>query len=101
MEDKPNKLTSRKFWLAVGGSAAGVGTLVAGITIPNETATLVLSIVGVCLTAVSIVAYNFAEAYVDAKAAESYRTEVSIIADTPSTVDKMLADDDVKIGGTA
>lgn len=104
-----NKLTSRKFWLAVGGSATGIGTLIAGITTADETATLVLSIVGVCLTAISIVAYNFAEAFVDGKAAAQIKTEVNVIADTPNTVDKLITDasvklpdmDEIKIGGTA
>ena len=112
------KLSSRKFWLALGGSAAGVGTLITGISIPNETATIVLSIVGVCLTAVSIVAYNFAEAYVDAKAAQSSQTlvtetvttstAVNATTSSATTADKVLAatkgmdkmDETIKVGGT-
>lgn len=95
-----HKLTSRKFWLALGGSATGVGTLIAGITTTNETLSIALSIIGVCLAAVSIVAYNFAEAYVDAKAASSETVDVQVVADNPSSVKHLIDLDPVKIGGT-
>ena len=94
-----HKLTSRKFWLAVGGSATGIGTLIAGITTTNETLSIALSIIGVCLAAVSIVAYNFAEAYVDAKAAQSETVDVSVVADTPSAVQHLMEAEPIKIGG--
>ena len=94
------KLTSRKFWLAVGGSAAGIGTLIAGITIPNETATLALSILGICLTAVSIVAYNFAEAYVDGKAVDTVNIDL-VTEDVAEAAKLILSTDDyTKIGGS-
>lgn len=88
-----SKLTSRKFWLAVGGSAAGVASIVSGIAIPDETATVALTIVGAILTSVSVVAYNFAEAYVDGKSVESDQKYTEITTNlTTDTLSKASAD---------
>lgn len=114
---KTNKLTSRKFWLAIGGSAAGIATLISGFAVPDPGITLGLSIAGLALTAVSIVAYNFAEAYVDGKAAEAngeavittYASSTNVNANTTSaqTVERIIGKDTaqgpyetVKVGGT-
>ncbi len=79
-----NKLSSRKFLLAVGGSATGIATMISGISVPNEKAMVACTVIGGVMTAVSIVAYNFAEAYVDGKAAGANTTNTStqIKADT-------------------
>lgn len=97
-----HKLTSRKFWMAVGGSAAGIATLVTGLSIPDDRWTLALTIIGACLTAISIVAYNFAEAYVDGKAAASETLAINANTTSASTVEKLIADKEpvIKIGGT-
>lgn len=97
-----NKLTSRKFWLAIGGSAAGIATLVTGLSIPDDRWTLALTIVGAILTAVSIVAYEFAEAFVDGKAAASETLAINANTTSASTVEKLLntKDEQIKIGGT-
>lgn len=87
-----NKLTSRKFWIAVGGAAAGVGTLVAGINAQTELGTMILSIVGPCLAAISIIAYCFSEAYVDGKAAATLNTDLNIYAEQPEAIDKLMAE---------
>lgn len=85
------KLTSRKLWLAIGGSAAGIGSIVSGIVIDNETITIALTIVGAILAAVSIVAYNFAEAYVDAASVSSNTTQITASTTSAQTVEKLLA----------
>ena len=105
------KLSSLKFWMAVGGSATGIASIVSGIAIPSEKATLALTIVGAVLMAVSVVAYNFAEAYVDGKSAESNvtvtettnSTAVSASTTSANTVDKLLAKEpeELKVGGTS
>lgn len=109
-----DKLTSRKFWVAVAAALASIGTGITGICTENET----LATVGaICLVA-SAAIYAFAEAYVDGKAAAATITTVSststtstaVSANTTSatTADKILAgtkvverEEDVKIGGTA
>lgn len=108
-----DKLTSRKLWIAIGGSAAGVASIVSGLVIPNEKATLALTIVGACLTGVSVVAYQFAEAYVDGQSAKSKTeavvTTTNVNANTSSTqtVEKIInkdaqpvIPDSIKIGGS-
>lgn len=108
------KLSSRKFWLAVGGSAAGVASIVSGLVIPDESATLALTIVGAVLMAVSVVAYNFAEAYVDGQNAKSTMTvnqntinsstELKATTANTSVADKLIpvvSAEDTKIGGIA
>lgn len=81
-----NKLTSRKFWLAIGGSASGIATLIAGVTATNETLALVLSIAGICLTALSIIAYEFAEAMADTAGASSVQSMITETVTTQNTV---------------
>ena len=61
-----NKLTSRKFWLALSAMLASLGTGISGIIAGNQT----LAIIGSCLTVISAAIYAFCEAYVDAKAVE-------------------------------
>lgn len=58
------KLTSRKFWLALSAMLASLGTGISGIVAGNQT----LAIVGSVLTVISASIYAFCEAYVDAKA---------------------------------
>lgn len=60
------KLSSRKFWLALSAMLASLGTGVSGIIQGNQT----LAIIGSCLTVISAAIYAFCEAYVDGKAVE-------------------------------
>lgn len=86
------KLTSRKFWLALGGAASGVAGVVSGMTFANEGAMVALTIMGAILTSTSIVAYCFAEAYVDGQSAAANTTATNVNANTTSaaTVDKIV-----------
>ncbi len=77
-----SKLTSRKFWMAVGGGAAGAASVISGLVVPNEKAQTALVITGGILMAASVVAYNIAEALVDGKA---------VAANTTSTETKVTA----------
>ena len=65
------KLTSRKFWIAVASMLASLGTGISGIVQGNQT----LAIIGAVLTVISGGIYAFVEAYVDAKAVKSDEEE--------------------------
>lgn len=56
------KLTSRKFWLAVAAFLGSIGTSIAGISTGDETVTTVGTICAVASAAI----YAAAEAWVDA-----------------------------------
>ena len=64
--DWKQKLSSRKFWLALSAMLASLGTGISGIIQGNQT----LAIIGSCLTVISAAIYAFCEAYVDGKAVE-------------------------------
>lgn len=87
------KLTKYQLWLAIGGSCAGVGTLITGligtVAVPNENWTFALTIIGLVLSSVSIVAYQFASAYEKGQAAKANQTNLNI--DIPSS--KLTQDD--------
>lgn len=91
------KLNSRKFWLAIGGSAAGVASIVGGIVVPDERATLGLTITGAILTAVSVVAYEFAEAYTDGASLKSNTVNVTASTTSAATVEKLITKDETSL----
>lgn len=66
------KLTSRKFWVAVAAMLASLGTGISGIVAGNET----LAIVGAVLTVISSSIYAFCEAYIDGKAVNSIDVKI-------------------------
>ena len=78
------KLTSRKFWVAIGGSIAGVAT--------DNTA---LVTTGLVCTMLSAAIYAAAEAYVDGKSAASNMTyttkQVTATSTDKATVQAALA----------
>lgn len=73
-----NKLTSRKFWMAVAAALASIGGSIAGLATDNE----VLAAAGLVCTAASCAIYAAAEAYVDGKSAASTTTTTQITAST-------------------
>ena len=58
-----NKFLSRKFLIAVAAFLASVGTSITGLSIENET----ITIIGAVCTILSTGIYAFAEAYVDGR----------------------------------
>ncbi len=76
-----NKLTSRKFWMAVAAALASIGGSIAGLATDNE----VLAAAGLVCTAASCAIYAAAEAYVDGKAAASTTVNTQISASTIGT----------------
>lgn len=58
-----NKLTSRKFWLAVCAGLSSLGASIAGIATDNQT----IATIGICCTVASTAIYSACEAYVDGK----------------------------------
>lgn len=61
------KLTSRKFWLSVAATLAGIGTAIAGLNSGSEK----VAMAGALCAALSAAIYAFAEALVDASATEA------------------------------
>ncbi len=92
------KLTSRKFWICIGIALTGIGSTVAGIvtgvTIPNETLSMTLTICGMALTGLGGVSYQLAEAMVDSAAASAVTnqttTSITATAASPKTVETLL-----------
>lgn len=70
MSDLKNKLTSRKFWMALAAFLASVGGSIAGIATDNTA----LTTTGLVCTMLSAAIYAAAEAYVDGKSAASEQT---------------------------
>lgn len=59
-----SKFKSRKFLFCLGEALLGMGTVITGLCIDNETVT----IIGAALTAIGTGIYTFCEAWVDGKA---------------------------------
>ena len=78
--DMLNKLTSRKFWVAIAAFLASVSTSVAGLSIENE----YVVIAGVVCGVLSAAIYQAAEAYVDAAAVSANGTSKVITATSNS-----------------
>lgn len=111
-----SKLSSRKLWVCIGIAATGIGSTIAGIvtgvTIPNETLSLALTICGMALTGIGGVAYEISEAVVDSARAEADSketiTQVSATSSSKETVDAVLipkppteaAEPPISAGGT-
>lgn len=101
-----SKLTSRKFWVCIGIALTGIGSTIAGIvtgvTIDNTTLSLVLTICGMALTGLGGVAYQLAEAMVDAASVRSTMTsritEVSATSTSRELVEGLLSTP--AVGGT-
>lgn len=102
-----NKLTSRKFWLAVAAFCASVGASVAGFADDNTT----IAGIGLFCSIFSAAVYAAAESYVDGKSlsskTEAVVTTTNVNANTTSaqTVERLIAKDtqsdtNIKIGGT-
>lgn len=70
-----DKLTSRKFWMALAAALASIGTSVAGLAIDNTA----VATTGLVCTIVSAAIYAAAEAYVDGKSAASNQTVNQIV----------------------
>lgn len=69
-EELIQKLTSRKFWLAIAAFLASAGSAVGGMATGNDT----LAGAGVVCCAISAGIYAFAEAYVDGERAKANST---------------------------
>lgn len=69
-EEILQKLTSRKFWMALAAFLASVGGSIAGIATDNTA----LTTTGLVCTMLSAAIYAAAEAYVDGKSAASEQT---------------------------
>lgn len=81
-----NKLTSRKFWIAVAAFLASLGGSITGLAIQNET----LAWVGIICTTVSAAIYAASEAYVDAASAASNTTSVNATTSSTQIVEQVL-----------
>ena len=66
------KLTSRKFWICVAAFLASIATSIAGLTINNQTVTIIGTICGILSAAI----YAFCEAWVDGKAINSIDVKI-------------------------
>lgn len=73
-----NKLTSRKFWLAVAAALGSIGTSITGLVIGD----LDLTKWGAVLLVMSGGIYAFCEAYVDGKSLSANTTTTSLSANT-------------------
>ena len=62
-----NKLSSRKFWIAVAAFLSSLGTGITGLCLENEA----VAMTGGILCVVSAAIYAFCEAYVDASSIKS------------------------------
>ena len=109
-----NKLTSRKFWLAVAAFLASIGGSITGIVTDQEWVT----VFGMICTMLSAAIYAASEAYVDGASAKSNTTSTTtttnVNANTSNneTVKKVLEStapvvavtetktDEIKVGGT-
>lgn len=94
-----NKLTSRKFWIAVAAFLASIGGSITGFVVDQP----VLAGIGLACTALSAAIYAAAEAYVDGKAVASTTQSTNITASTTSkeVVEQLMNPDaSTKIGGT-
>lgn len=102
------KLTSRKFWVAVAAFLGSIATTIGGLTTDNEA----VAITGIICGAASAAIYAACEAYTDGKRAEANTTvteitetkTVSASSNSKETVDKLLAPpvepEPIKAGGT-
>ena len=66
-----DKLTSRKFWICVAAFLASIATSIAGITTSNQT----VIIIGIVCGILSAAIYAFCEAWVDARAVDSFKED--------------------------
>lgn len=73
-----NKLTSRKFWVAVAAALGSIGTGITGLVIGD----LDLTKTGAFLLVLSGGIYAFCEAYVDGKSLSANTTTTSLSANT-------------------
>ena len=73
-----NKLTSRKFWIAVAAFLGSIGGSVTGIATNNNT----LMAIGMACSMFSAAIYVAAEAYVDAARESSKLTTTTVSAST-------------------
>lgn len=110
-----NKLTSRKFWLAVAAFLASIGGSITGLVTDQQW----VAAVGLICTMLSAAIYAASEAYVDGASAKanttSTTTTTNVNANTSNneTVKKVLESttpavavaeaktDEIKVGGTA
>lgn len=74
------KLSSRKFWVAVAAALASIGTSIGGLVTANPS----VAEFGVICLIVSQAIYSFCEAYVDAASAKSETKTTTISAATTS-----------------
>jgi len=82
MDNLTKRFASRKFLMSLAAFLASIGTSIGGLTMHNQTVT----IVGIICTIISSAIYAAAEAYVDGKSvASSTKTETSITSDITTT----------------
>lgn len=87
------KLTSRKFWLAIAAALASIGGSIAGIATDNTA----LVTTGLVCTMLSAAIYAAAEAYIDGKSVASNVTvtnkNITASASDKATVQQVLGTD--------
>ena len=82
-----DKLTSRKFWMAVAAFLASIGGSITGIVTDNE----ILTAVGVVCTMLAAAIYAASEAYIDGKAAASETIAITATSSSKEIVADALA----------
>lgn len=85
-----DKLTSRKFWIAVAAFLASIGASITGFAVENT----VIATVGIICTIVSAAIYAAAEAYVDGASLKANPVTISASTTSAATVEKLITKDE-------
>lgn len=82
------KLTSRKFWMAVAAFLGSIAATIGGLVTDNE----IVAVVGIICGALSAAIYAAAEAYTDGARAQAdiKETSISVSSTSKEAVDKVL-----------
>lgn len=86
-----DKLTSRKFWMAVAAFLGSIAATIGGLVTDHE----IVAVIGIVCGALSAAIYAAAEAYVDA--ADASQVNLTVMTDDTRVISQLL---DEKVGGT-